>query len=241
MEIEDLLNKLGLSKKESSVYMTLLKNGSMTVGSLSKESGINRPAIYKLLPDLQKQGLVVLTPYGKQKKYTAEPPNKLKTLIDDLKFNLLEKLPDLESIYELKDKKPDVKFFKGKDGIGQIFMDVANSLERKGTYYRYTASEDLKKIDKYIPKEFRIIRDRKELEAVIISSKSANEQKWVHPNRVIKYIPDEFDLFDQGVTMFIYAEKISIIDYSSELGIIIENKKITEFQKKLFKFIYQKL
>jgi hypothetical protein len=171
----------------------------------------------------------------------AESPNKLKNLVDDLKYNLIEKLPELELMYEMKDKKPDIKFFKEKQGIRKIFMDVVNTLNRNDTYYRYTASEDLKKIDKYIPQEFRTIRDRKNLQAVIITSKSAEEQKWVHPNRVVKSIPDEFDLFDQGVTMFIYGDKISIIDYASEIGIIIENKKIADFQRKLFKFIYQKL
>lgn len=241
MEIENLLSKIGLNKKESRIYTTLLESGAMTIAGISQNSGVNRPAIYKIIPNLQKQGLVTMTTHGKQKRYLAESPHKLKILVDNLKDLLYLSLPELESVYEAKGYRPIVKFFKGKEGIKQVFMDVVNCLERKATYYRYTASLDLKKIDKYIPRDFRIIRDRKELEAVIISSSDATKQKWVGPNRVIKEMPPEFDLFDYEVSMLIYSDKIAFIDFNTEMAVIIENKKIAEFQRKLFQFIYRKI
>jgi hypothetical protein len=41
--------------------------------------------------------------------------------------------------------------------------------------------------------------------------------------------------------MTIYANKVWFIDFNTETSIIIENKQIAEFQKKLFKLLYKSL
>lgn len=241
MKNEELLSRIGLNKKESQIYLTLLENGGMTIAGISHKSKINRPAVYKLLPNLQKLGLVVNTPYGKQTHYVAESPKKLRALIDGLKDSFFELLPDLENTYEGMGYKPIVKFFIGKEGIGHVFMDVVNTLSRGETYYRYTAGSDIKKINKYMPAEFKKIREQKALEAVIISTQALAEAGKRNIHRVVKTMPEEFDHFNQDITIYIYGDKISFIDFNTDTAVIIENKKIAEFQRKIFQFVYRKL
>ena len=100
MEIEELLSKIGLNKNESAIYLALLNNGPMTVAGISQKSSLHRPTIYKTIPNLEKTGLITNTPYGKLKKYVAENPQKLKTLLDNLNDKLSATLPDLEVIYK---------------------------------------------------------------------------------------------------------------------------------------------
>ncbi len=49
---------MGLSASEAKVYFTLFKIGESTVGNISKESGVARELVYRLLPKLKKRGLI---------------------------------------------------------------------------------------------------------------------------------------------------------------------------------------
>ena len=48
----NLLQKLGLSKDEANVYLFLINNENKTLTQISKETNINRPKLYKILPNM---------------------------------------------------------------------------------------------------------------------------------------------------------------------------------------------
>ena len=54
----DLLMGLGLSPNQAKVYQSILKSGNSTVGDLAKSCGVRREDVYKVLPILEKMGLV---------------------------------------------------------------------------------------------------------------------------------------------------------------------------------------
>lgn len=54
----EILTSLGLRLAESKVISSLFKLGESTVGDISKESGVAREFVYRLLPKLKKRGLV---------------------------------------------------------------------------------------------------------------------------------------------------------------------------------------
>ncbi len=57
----------------------------------------------------------------------------------------------------------------------------------------------------------------------------------------MKIVPRNFDLFEYDATELIYADKIAFVDYNTETAVIIENPKLAEFQKKIFKLLFMKL
>jgi len=54
-------------------------------------------------------------------------------------------------------------------------------------------------------------------------------------------IPKLYDLFEDNISKIIYANKVAIIDYESETSFIIENKKLADFEKKIFKLLFKYL
>ena len=56
--MKDALSNLGLSERESSVYLALLELGQTTTGPLSKKSSIPNSKIYEVLNSLEEKGLV---------------------------------------------------------------------------------------------------------------------------------------------------------------------------------------
>ena len=241
MKKTEILQKLGLNNKESKIYLSLVRSGPATISSISKNTGIHRPIIYNLLPNLKDKGLISVFPKGKQKLYVAESPEKLQTLLSGLSLELESIVPELKSIYQSKDKQPLVKFLEGKEGIIFVFDDLVTSLKRGDIFYRYSSAKDTKKANDYLPKDYRKKRDQKQLERFVITSEETAKTKKPRLERDVKVISNKDNPFKYNITQVIYGDKVAFVDYNTETTLIIENPIIAEFQKMIFKSLYRKL
>jgi len=242
MDKSAILEKIGLTKHESAIYLALLEMGTSTISQISKKTSIHRPLIYKALPSLLEKKLVTQTKKAKGVVYGAEPPNRLETLFDDLKIDFFEILPDLEDAYASSEKKPKIRFLEGKDGTKRVFDDIARSLKKGETFYRYSSDKDgIEKKDKYVPRSYRQMRDEKKLERQVITNEQTAKNKKAKLDRFVKVMPDDFGTFEYNVTEVIYGDKVAFIDYNSDTAMIIESKRIADFLKHVFKELYRKI
>ena len=243
MNKQKILEKIGLNKDESAVYLALLELGPSNISDISEKTKIHRPLIYKAIPTLLEKKLVTQAEKNKSTLYVAEPPNRLESIFEDLKLDLFEILPELEDAYVNNTKKGiKVRFLEGKDGTKRVFDDVVRSSKRGDTFYRITSNKDgQEKRDKYVPRSYRRIRDAKKLERMVITNIQTAEHKEQKLDRFIKVIPSDFGTFDYNVTQIIYGDRVAFIDYNSETALIVENKAIADFQTSVFKNFYKKL
>lgn len=58
MQLQQLLEKAGLDKHETSVYLSLVQNGESTAGQIARSSGVPRTYTYRVLDDLMEKGFV---------------------------------------------------------------------------------------------------------------------------------------------------------------------------------------
>jgi len=237
----NIWNKLGLSEKEASVYMALVELGPSTVSDISRKTSLHRPTIYQLLPNLIERELVSRSTRGKKKIFVAESPERLKKIAESITEEVSTFIPHLKSIYSSREKKPLVKFLEGKKGVTSVTEDILESLPRGSVFYRYSAIKTAEQTDKYLPKDYRKRRDNKGLERLVITNEKIAKGKKPRLEREIKILPSEEGLFDYDVTEIIYGDKIAFLDYNSETALLVENKKIAEFQKALFKSLYKRL
>lgn len=242
MDKQKILEKIGLNKHESSIYLGLLEIGPSHIAKIAEKTSIHRPLVYKALPTLLDKKLITKTQHSKRTIYMAEPPNRLETLFDDLKIDFFEILPELEDLYSVSELKPRVRFLEGRDGTKRIFDDVVRSLKKGDVFYRFSSNTDgQEKKDKYIPRGYRKMRDEKKLERQVITNEQTAKHKIAKLDRFIKVMPNDFGQFEHNVTELIYADKVAFIDYNSETAMIIESKRIADFQRHIFKMLYKKL
>lgn len=241
MTKEEILNKIGLNGKESKIYLSLVERGPLLISQIAKQAGLYRPAIYKNLPNLISKGLVSVSPKGKQRLYIAESPEKLKILVDELTHELESVIPELDASYRAKEKKPVMKFLQGKTAITFVLNDLVHSLKKDDIFYRYSSVKDSKRSSKYLPRDYRQIRDQKQLQRFVITNDNTMIGKKPRLERAVKFIPKNYGLFDYDITQIIYGDKVAFLDYNTETVLIIENSIIAEFQKKIFKLLYDKL
>ncbi|MEK6947906.1 MAG: helix-turn-helix domain-containing protein [Nanoarchaeota archaeon] len=129
---EELLQKAGLTKNESLVYLTLLKIGKSQSGKIINEAKISSGKIYETLSKLIDKGLVKLVIENGIKNFIANDPKMLLIYLDDKEKEIIKKREELEkaiplmNIIKSNEKLENVALIKGFKGISTI---VYNSLE----------------------------------------------------------------------------------------------------------------
>lgn len=235
-----IFTALGYSESEHQIYRTLLESGPLSVADIAKKTNLHRPTVYQLIPHLIDRQLVSSVVKGKRTVFSAESPETLKKAFDDVSTEIQAAIPELLELYTQKSVRPVIRFFDGPQGLRFVFNDVVHSLKKGDVFYRYSSKTDEVNAEKYMPSDYRAIRDAKQLERFVISNETTARTKGKRLERATKLVPKEMS-FDLNVTQIIYGNKVAILDYNTEQALIIENTKIAEFQKTIFKLLYAKL
>ncbi|MFZ3232812.1 MAG: helix-turn-helix domain-containing protein [Patescibacteria group bacterium] len=233
-----LLKKLGLSEKESAIYLDLLEHGESSITDVVDRTRVHRPDAYKFIPLLVERGFVTETLRGKRRFFSAESPEAIRSLLENLENDVDALLPDLVGMHSRAERRPSVKFMEGRKAVTYVFSDIVSTLKAGDTFYRVSSERDVDRANSYLPPDYRTRRDKKELERYVIMSAGQSEKKAPRLEREIVTIPPELDEFSDDVSMIVYGNKVAFIDYNTEASIVIENAFIAGFLGKLFRLLY---
>lgn len=121
------LKRIGISERESEVYLALLQLGKASAQTIARRSKIPRATTYSILSQLVEKGLATFFVQDGEHRYGAEHPDQVIRLIE-LQRNELEAryrvanelLPRLVAFYNAKDSKPKIRYFEGVDGLSKL-------------------------------------------------------------------------------------------------------------------------
>ncbi len=221
--------------------MTLLEHGHMGSAHLSKAAGIHRPRLAEVLDGLKQRGFVVEILVGKRIQFEAAAPHVLIEQARDLLRDAKQVVPELLTLSYKQKNKDTVTTHHGEEGLALCFLDVVQSLQKGEVFYQINSAKDQPYVDSVVPEMYRPIRDSKELERRTITTRYVGEHKKPRLERSIRYIEDSDEVFEHNVIQFIYGSKISLLDFNSLTGTIIENRAIADFQKSIFSTLYKRL
>ncbi|MBS3145083.1 hypothetical protein J4208_05880 [Candidatus Woesearchaeota archaeon] len=122
MNKEALLG-VGLTEKESEVYLALIELGSSSAGQIIQKTGLHRAVVYDLLERLIEKGLVGHVIKGRKKYFESTNPKKLLDIVKEKEMKIRGILPSLLELSQFKESL-DVKIYKGKEGIKTVFEDI---------------------------------------------------------------------------------------------------------------------
>lgn len=78
--ISELLEKLGFTKKETAVYVAVLKHGRLSYTDVSRKTGLNRTTVYSVARELLARGILQEDFATPVKALVAAPPEALSVL-----------------------------------------------------------------------------------------------------------------------------------------------------------------
>ena len=240
MNLEKNLTELGLTIKESRLYIASIELGRANISDISKKADLNRSTCYSILNSLTNKGLVTAVIQKKKKIYVPAEPESLENLVERKNQILKEILPHLKGICNLPSRKPIMSFYEGETGIINTYFDNLTakdeilSIAGESTFNEFI----IKKFPDYIKQR---IKNRIYLK--LITPNTETMQQWktqdIQDFRVTKLVSKE--KFPFKVNIDIYNNKVAITSIEKSIGLIIEDSGIADTLRMLFKLTWDLL
>lgn len=243
---EKSLEKIGLTKNETKVYLALLKIGTSKVGEILKESKLNSGKIYEVINSLEQKGLVSESTINNVKHFTATSPKRLLDYIEDKKKELAEEtslvkslLPSLENLSEKKQNKIKVLTYIGFEGLKTAVDEAIDSMKQGEEICAMSVTH--KKEKKF--NDFWINLNNKRI-AKKIRFRPIFSEKQSDFYKIFKKMPltsiRVFDLFPQSPISIYGKDKVLINLYEEPaITLLIYSEKIANTFKKIFEEIWK--
>ncbi len=232
-----LFERLGIGEKISRVYLDLLEHGTSNIAEIWRRTWLHRVEVYRAIPLLEEEKLIISIKKWKRTFYRPLSPEHIDEMIRDFERRNSPLTLELMGKYEKLGKNISVTYQEWPDSVSRVFEDIVESLPYGSVFYRISSEKDVEHANSYLPRNYREKRDKKKLERIVISSSTVARQKKQRLERDLLTLPEEYGKFDENISMTIYGDKISYIDFSHEAAITIDNPLIARFQLDLFRVI----
>jgi sugar-specific transcriptional regulator TrmB len=235
-EIIASLAHIGLSNKEAKIYLALLKLSEASVSDIADEAGIKRPTTYIILDELRKKGLVIKIPHAKKALFQAKTPDELyeQTVSNINRFEKI--LPKLRSVNPSK-KNIKTLYYEGLRGMKEALLYKLEEL--KGTTNDGFWAKNDGTITKPMMDLFHRWNISREKNNILITGVTPEHdstteffEKYKQFHKVIR-VPQED--YDSDISIEVTDKFVRIIDPHELKAIIIENKRISDTLKQIFK------
>ena len=240
--IQDILEKIGLTRNEIKVYIALLDLGESSVGGIIKKSGVASSKVYELLDKLMEKGLVSTHIEANTKHFKAVNPLRIKEYIETKikEFKEEEKdldnlLPSLVSRFESKKKETEVELFKGYKGVRTAFYDMIRAL-KKGDEFLVIGGGDTPSANENTKLFFEQMHKKRAEKGIILRIIfSESRRKSYKLMRAFKHTIARFLPYGTPSTINIYDDTTILLVMSpSPAAIRIKDKQITESYRRYF-------
>jgi len=138
-ELVSHIEELGLSNKESKVYLACLSLGASSVQAIADRAGIKRVTAYVILESLSALGLVSQTIKAKKTYFAPEDPLNLERLLERRANEVTEQISSFRAIFPrlvalgtVQGELPEVKFYDGAEPVRVLIEDFFTTYRGNG-------------------------------------------------------------------------------------------------------------
>ncbi|HAO64929.1 TPA: hypothetical protein DCQ44_03030 [Candidatus Taylorbacteria bacterium] len=238
--MEQLIQSLigaGLNDKEARVYIALLQLGTASAYSISVKSGLKKPTTYVILDELLKKGLVLKIPRAKKQQYMAKQPDEFFEMAEERLRNAKKALPELKSLSQ-KETDTKVLLYEGLKGMEQICFYKMDELHDTEDIGFWSKSEGVSEGFFEIANRWaqNLIKNNITMSGITPDNRSVHDWMPQHPAMKHTYLVPESD-YSSKVSIDVTKSFVRIVDGHALQGIIIENERVAETLRQIFKMV----
>lgn len=245
--LTELLENLGLSKREAEVYLILLELNEALTSVIAKKAGQKRPTCYATLEKLRERGLASSVKKKNLIYFQATKPDHFLEK-EQIRAKEVEKslstlstaLPELLALHQQFAATPQMSVFYGKEGLIQVMEDTLTT-QTELLCWSNIKLNVYSELEDYYPTYIRKKVDRKIwLRGIFLYEKEALEfkKKGEVELREVYLIPREEFFFENEIN--IYDDKVAITSHRDKIGVIIQNKYIADAHRVMFKLAFER-
>lgn len=239
MDIEKL-KQVGLSEKESEIYLALLELDDALVSEIAEKTKINRSLLYSILSDLIDKGLVTYVLKNNTRYYRAVEPQKILNFLEEKEKAFRSILPELMSLHKSRKDKLIVEILEGKEGIKTILMDI---LRLKEEWLAFGSSGKGPEILPYYVEHWERERQKQKIKLKAILDLSTSGLKRGKDLSKLKYTEIKYTLekYLSPTSTWVYGDRFVFIVWSKGHPFAIRtiSKDIVESYKSHFQKLWK--
>ena len=243
-EIKELLQKIGLTKQESKVYVALLQIGEAKTGKLCSYTNIASSNIYGILESLIKKGLINYRVENNIKVFMAANPETLHQIFEkkqeelEKEKNMLPSLiSNLKKFKSVGEPYSNYKYFEGIVGIKSMWHEINEVMKEE--IICYTGKQESYQSLLGFYNEHHKLRIKRKIRARLIFPKEeqALAKKRTDQFTQIKFLKLENEA-EWGVTSdYIYMQHY--INQKTPVAFLIKDKAFAKTFKQVFEQIWK--
>ena len=240
---------LGLETRDMRVYEMLLeREETASVRNVAEWTGLNRGVVFDVMKKLTEFGLLSANQRGKQKRYYANDPTVLKTLLRQ-KQDEITREQDVISDYTDALKRRGktaiptqfAAMYEGEEEIAALLRDVLMTVSKlpEKSYCIISAAE----VRGYLYKKFTNFTRQRIAFGLHVRSIGAGSVGELAPMSERKNLPAN-DMRAPACYVIIYGDKVAQISLHDNLvpyGIVINNKELASLQQLMFDNLWQSI
>ncbi|MDD4319256.1 MAG: helix-turn-helix domain-containing protein [Candidatus Peribacteraceae bacterium] len=236
-----ILRSVGFDEKESALYLAGLQMQSAPASEYARVTGLNRVTAYNTLEGLVRRGMFTMVKKARAKWYAPVSPESVALEARKSADALHRALPELKSLRGAQERKPNVRFFEGWEGVRRVYDDT---LTAKGELLNFANSAAVRRFWPAYDVEYVAERVRRGIRLRGIAPDDEAGRR-VHGEdrdklREIRLVSAKD--FDFGNEINIYGHKVAICSFGSEqdvFGVIIESREVAETQRQIFEMAWR--
>jgi HTH-type transcriptional regulator, sugar sensing transcriptional regulator len=242
------LKKVGLTKPEAKVYLSLIELKESQTGALCENSKIPSSNIYSILDSLIKKGFVNYRIQNNIKIFMPSNPEIIKDIFKEKQKNLIEEGKEIENLIEtLKFKQSEkeafskYKYFEGMSGIRAMWIGLTeelNELSKEETILMYAGVKKAYESMLGLYEAFHNVRVKKGIKYKIIYSLEETE---VAKRRKRQLAEVKFIKLENEAEWGVMGNKffVQYITQKVPRGFLIEDEIFAETFKQVFNQIWK--
>lgn len=249
MENDQNLQLLGLTPKEQNVFFGL-QNGADTPLLLARETKVSRPAVYAILKNLKKRGLVISRITNGKKHWQLVGEKEMEEIIYETKRVLLKIPKGREELHGLSDST--VVIHRGKDAIRSAMLNLFDDKKHERFFWGFQGDTSTIGWNKTfsVAETNRINRQIKNngiITQAILPQGWFEEQtkllgiEWAKDfeGRTTRFNVLDPKYFAHGGQCWIFKDSLYLFALNEELIIEIRNSEIQKMVLSIFEFIQE--
>jgi len=241
MEYIENLEKFGLSRKESQVYLACLELGDCSASDIALKSDLPRTLVYDILERLINMGLISYSIKGNKKHFMASDPKELVRIAREKERAVSSILSGLQTLQKIKgSKRPRVEIYEGADGMKATMNEM---LKEGKDIYGYGSSRSSYTIIPAFMDDWHKERIKKKITMNLIYNNTPQTKERIKssPKSLgfinFKLMPIEIE---SPTATVICGNKVFLQSWTKEpFAVVIESQEMADNQKKYFDALWK--
>lgn len=237
-----------LNEKERRILGSLFKMGKSAVSEISKDTLLNRTALYHTIDSLTRKGLVTCVEKNKISYYEAIPIDQYEKWAEKKLASFKESVAsDIKTFSSIKKDRSesiyaDVKYFEGFEAVKNLYADTIYNNKEKQLYSITDYEKGYATLGRWVHDEYLPERVKRGIWVKNLVPDSEFGRKYIESADKLLRDICLVDMFKNlGIEVNLYDEKIAIVSFDEDhpVGIIIQNRIITKAFREIFNYIWK--